>query len=66
MISQSKNADLDPHILRHNFWLMGAAFDEKLNRISRRNDDAMYGGLDLRAYKVLWFEKRWILWLKVN
>ena len=36
-----KNADLDPHTLRHNFWLMGAAYEGKLNWNSRRNDDAM-------------------------
>ena len=29
---------------------MGAAFDGMLNRNSRRNDDAMCGGLDLHAY----------------
>ena len=45
-----KNTDLDPQTLCHNFRFMGAAFDGKLNQNSRRNDDAMSGGLDLHSY----------------
>ena len=50
MFNNYVRIQIDPHTLRHNFGLMGGASDGKLNRKSRRNADAMCGGLDLYSY----------------
>ena len=44
--------DLYPQTLRHNFRLMGASLEGKLNHNSCRNVGAEYGGINRISYNV--------------
>ena len=48
--AQCKNSNLIPQTLRHNFLLMGAAFDGELNHNFHENDVAMSGRSDLNSH----------------
>ena len=46
----SKNQDLNPPILPHNFWFMGGTFKGKMNQNLVETREAKYGGSNPDSY----------------